>query len=56
MKKYIKDAIRTARDLCYPASVEKELEHAKNENEVSKIMLNARHNYGGLYYGNSKTN
>ena len=56
MKKFIKDAIKTAQDLCYPASVEKELAKAKDENEVTRIMLNARLNYGGTYYGKSKTN
>ena len=54
MKKFIKDAIRTAQDLCYPVTVEKELAIAKDENEVTRIMLNARLNYGGTYYGKSK--
>ena len=56
MKKFIKDAIKTAQDLYYPASVEKDLAKAKDENEVTRIMLNARLNYGGTYYGKSKTN
>lgn len=42
-KIYRKEAIRTAKDLCYPQNVIDKLSRAESEEEVSRIMIQARH-------------
>ena len=36
------ECMKIARDLCYPKSVLRKIRTATSENEISRIMLNAR--------------
>ena len=38
------DAVRIAKQLCYKADVIEKLEKAKNQNEISRILHDAREN------------
>lgn len=42
LNKYRKDAITAARELYYPQEVVKKIQKAETEDEISKIMFNAR--------------
>ena len=39
---YKKYAVRAAKELCYPQETVEKIRQAKNESEISHIMLNAR--------------
>lgn len=38
----IRKALRAAKDLCYPKEMEYAIKCARNVNELSRIMMNAR--------------
>ena len=41
--KYQRKAIKASRELGYPYGVERAISCARNSNEISRIMTNARH-------------
>ena len=43
LEQYRKDAVKTAKELCYNADIVRKLKRAKSESEICRIMIDARH-------------
>ena len=43
LEQYQKEAIKTAKELCYKPDIVRKLKKAKSESEICRIMIDARH-------------